>query len=245
MSDFESFERWVSIGNFCLTKYQINRYIARNFFGLIENSTLAATDVISTLPKEELHNVNGGNLFFDWTVVEDYNKVISMLKSGFDYELSEGNLSEKVSPDGAIESIRCAQSGVQWVHLFSRENKLLDWKDQIPGLKNKVEHLRSEFVELKKFKTLYIVTLTSEMISKGIPQALDSALSELRGGATHDFKLLVCVSEEVDARDSGRVLYRSYRHEPDHVQYPWLGNASSWDNAFEGLLLRPTMSLDK
>lgn len=238
MNAVESFERWVSLGNYCLTKYQINRYIARNHLELPTNSTLEAIDLIKNTPREKLHVINGGNLFFDWVVVEDYNKIIGLLESGFDYKLSEENLSEIFSPAGVIESIRCSRSGVRWVHLFSNEKNLLDWRDQIPDLNGKISHLRSEFLGLRNFKSLYIVTMNADMVSRGVPLALENALLKLRQGSGREFKLLVCIPEDIEIPSHGRILYRTYSKTPNYEQYPWLGNAASWDEAFRGLSLR-------
>ena len=232
------FERWVSLGNYCLTKYQINRHVARRFLGLQENSTLEAVNMISRTSKETVHALNGGNLFFDWVVVENYAKVASLLKDGFSYDLAKAELSEN-RPDGKnLESIRCLSSGVLWVHLFDVSPSSGDWREQIQALKPKVDHMRDEFLHLRHFSTLYIVFVSPDLGVSAMPDDLEAALAELRRGSEKEFRLLICMDGGQEIPDRGRIAFRVHEGTPDNPQYPWLGSAEAWDRVFRGFELR-------
>jgi len=236
----EIFDRWASIGCFCLPKYQINRHVARTYFGLQTNSTLLADKFIKETPRDQVRAVNGGNLFFDWTVVNDYGKVITMLSGGLDYDLSEAQLSENLAQDGSIKSIRCLRAGVTWDHLFSRAKGLTDWRDQIESLKPKVARFADQFRALKNFSTLYIVAVGIGFMGSNVPDLLANALSELRGPSAKPFRLLVCIQGTVESTDLADISIRPFDGTPDFPAYPWLGNAASWDIVFQDFALSTT-----
>lgn len=233
------FERWVSLGNFCLTKYQINRYIARNYFDLKTNSTLEADKLIKILPRDEVHAVNGGNLFFDWVVTYNYQKVVDLLRSGFDYSLQCETLEEQVGDGGKIENIICTKAGVKWVHLFSRENGLRDWREQVPQLRPKVAHLVSGFKELSHHTTLYIMSVSLKFVNGKLLDDIVAAIEALRGEGARDFRVLCCILDNEPPEDRGKIFFRRYDNTLDFPKYPHLGNAASWEAAFADFKLTP------
>lgn len=131
----EHFDRWVSIGSDCMSKCQINRYICRKFFSLQENSAAKGHEMAQGEFKEKLRNINGGSLLFDWTYIGDYNKLCNLVESGLNYDLIEENMYRSVVDENGPKSIVCKTSGIHWLHLFSYENNLTDWVEQLPSLK--------------------------------------------------------------------------------------------------------------
>lgn len=233
------FDRWVSIGGSCMSKYQINRYIARRFFDLEENSASKAHYVIAAHPKKDLHAINGGNLFFDWVYVGDYMKVCDMLESGFHYELSEDHLERRVSDDAATKAMICHRSGIHWMHLFSEQNDLQDWREQIPGLQPKLDHTRSQFLALNDYSTLYVLAAYPGFENSGLPEKLYDAIAGLRSGSEHAFRLLVCTPDALP-RDQGGISVRPFAIGGGA---PWFGDAESWDIAFDDFALTAERNL--
>lgn len=244
-----SYERWVSLGAHCQPKFQINRHIAFNFLSLPQNTALSAHAFVK-LPEQRagLRKINGGNLFFDWTVVDDYEKVIDLIDSGFDYALKEENLEEYIDKEKGekIRAIRCRQAGIRWEHLFDRTAELVDWRDQVPRLVQKVEHLTEAFVGLRRYATLYVVLLSKAQVKTDLAGRLYAALRRLRGPSAADFGLLVCVTnlqaEDLAAVDTTveGIFYRALDPTPDFKAYPWFGSSLSWGEAFADFRLVPT-----
>jgi hypothetical protein len=236
-----TFDRWVSLGSFCLPKYQINRYIARHYFGLEQNSTNLAANLIKSLPREKVVSVNGGNTFFDWTVVRDYDAATKLIAAGMEYSLSEDDLYEHIGKDGNIESIGCRQAGILWHHLFSRENGLRDWRDQIPSLRPKVDRFINNFQNLSKHSTLYVIAASIRMFQTGATQKLYEALE--KGRATNTpFSVLLCVPEPITVEGTENIFVRHFDDTPDISAYGWLGNAESWDLVFSDFRLSASIT---
>jgi hypothetical protein len=233
------FDRIVSLGGYCLTKYQINRHICRKYFGMKENSTNLAARLVELAPKEVLARINGGNCIYDWVVVEDYDKLTAEIASGLFYNLSTAHLHEILDKNNKIDQLRCLKSGVVWVHLFSRANNLGDWVDQIPGLQSKVDRMIHNFKVLNEHKTAYIFTIDQTRASGDLPDRLYAALKKFRGVEAPDFALVVGLSfrdEKPEDRD-GIFFRRVNLEDPDFLEYPWLGNAASWDKIFDEFTL--------
>lgn len=235
------FERFVSLGNYTLTKCQINRYIAYKFLGIPKNSTLLANDYVKKLPEATFNAVNGGDHFFDWTIIEDYNKLIELLNGGFDYQLKSENLEARKNAQNEIINISCQRSGIAWHHLFLREAGFVTdtWLNEIGELTGKIDLLRKKFLNLAVFRTLYIVTLSPQQVSDGTAVKLAIALSNLR--KNNNFAVLAAVPDQVFVLpdDTSSVYYRHFDTTPDFPEYPWLGNAVSWDNLFSTFELSP------
>lgn len=229
-----NFERFVSLGNYALTKCQINRYVAYKFLGLSENSTLLANDYVKKLPEADFNAINGGDHFFDWVMIEDYDKLIDLLNGGLNYQLTPENLEVRKNAQGDIINIACQQTGIIWHHLFSRESGCVidSWLDEVKVLAEEINHLKNKFLALTEYKTLYIVTLSPKQLLDGIAVRLSASLAKLR--KNDNFALLVAVPDQTFELldDTFSIYYRHFDTTPDFPQYPWLGNAASWDNLF-------------
>jgi hypothetical protein len=225
------FDRIASFGNFCLTKYQINRHICRKYFDMQPNSTALAARMIARAPKSVLENINGGNALFDWTVIQNYDKVASLLESGLRYELDIRNLKERRKDDGSLDGVIDELNGILWVHLFSNDPSSPHWRDQAPGLQSKVDHLAQNFIKLNEHKALYIATINVSGESD-LPARLLAAIRKSRGEHAPECNLLICSDKEIKRKDEDGIYFRSISFEPDLPQSPWLGNAESWDRIF-------------
>ncbi len=225
------FQRWVSLGNYCLPKFQINRHIARTWFGLAENSTARAHGFLKELPESETRAVNGGTLLLDWCVVEDYSRLIALMDGGLNYAMTADAAEEVRDADGAISSIRCRRAGLIWPHLFDETEGLRDWRSQLPAVNATIAHLADGFRGLRR-TTLYVMAGSAELAASDLPDRLCAALARLRGAGAAEFRLLICLPAPHGFADRGRLLFRSYDPRPDVAEYPYLGNAASWDTVF-------------
>jgi hypothetical protein len=227
----KQFGRIASIGNYCLTKYQINRHICRKYFSMQPNSTALAARMINEAPKAILETINGSNALFDWTVILDYDKLASMLEYRTDYKLNIDNLKERRRDDGSLEGIFDAANGILWVHLFSNDPSSPHWRDQAPALQSKVDHLMSNFIKLREHETLYIATVNISDKSD-LPDRLLAAIRKSRGDRAPECSLLICGDKMTNRKDDGGIYFRPISFVPDLPQYPWLGNVESWDRIF-------------
>jgi capsular polysaccharide biosynthesis protein len=226
------FERLASFGNFALTKYQINRHICRKYFAMEPNSTALAANIIKAAPLSVIEKINGGEAFFDSVVVEDYNKTIGLLDSGLNYKLSIDRLDEIRDNSGNIKYIRDRANGILLTDLFSRTDLMADWKEQLLTLQLKVDGLMLNFIQYNKYETLYIATLGKMSLESDLPNRMYATLKKIRGGNAPSFCLLICGDYPIAREDDGGIYFRSISNEPDSPQYPWLGNAESWDVIF-------------
>lgn len=230
----EAFDRWVSIGNNCMAKYQINRYISRKFFGLDENSALKAHQMTQGPFRNRLRDINGGNLLFDWVYIEDYNKVCNLLESGLNYNLPEESMERFAPDEDGPRAVRCNASGIHWVHLFSDRNSLADWTEQLPDLRPKIDHMRKEFLKLRDYSTLYVLASNHEGFENTeFPEKIHHALATLRHGSDRKFKLLIC-TPGATPRNQGDIIVRPFL---PGGGAPWFGDAESWDRAFSDFAL--------
>ncbi len=226
------FQRWVSVGNYCLPKFQINRHIARTWFGLAENSTARAHNLLKELPESETRAVNGGALLLDWCVVEHYDRLIALMDDGLDYAIRADAAEELREADGAISAIRCRRAGLSWPHLFDETESLRDWHGQLPAVNAKLAHLAEGFRGLRRYRTLYMMAGSPDQAASDLPDRFCAALARLRGAGAAEFRLLICLPAPHAFADRGRLLFRSYDPRPDVAAYPYLGNAASWDTVF-------------
>lgn len=230
----EYFDRWVSIGSNCMSKYQINRYICRKFFNLQENSAAKSHEMVQGEFKERLRNINGGSLLFDWAYISDYNKLCNLLESGLNYDLIEENMYRSVIDENGPKAIVCKTSGIHWLHLFPYENNLTDWVEQLPSLRPKVEHMRKQFLNLRDHSTLYVLASDqSGFENTDFPQKIHHALATLRCGSNKKFKLLVC-TPGASPRDQDGIAIRPFL---PGGGAPWFGDSESWDSAFSDFSL--------
>jgi hypothetical protein len=195
------------------------------------NSTALAARMINEAPKPILETINGSNALFDWTVIRDYDKLVSFLESGADYNLNLGNLEERRRDDGSLEGIFDASKGVLWVHLFSNDPSSPDWRDQAPALQSKVDHLMQNFIKLGEHDALYIATININDNSD-LPDRLLAAIRKSRGDGAPECSLLICGDKATNRKDEGGIYFRPISFAPDLPQYPWLGNVESWDRIF-------------
>lgn len=231
------FDRWVSLGSFCLPRFQINRMIAVKYFGQV-SSTVETHSFMQTVDRSTLRSINGGTCILDWTVVNDYEKVIHHITEGFqNYSLDASLLRSITNSIGAVNNVECTSLGVLFPHLFSHENNYANWRDEVSVLKPKVDHMIQSFIGLKEFTTLYVMTASLSAVQAGIPNRLVTALKSLRGNDAPDFRLMVCIEGDSLPSDDGRMIMRNYPVAYDYPDYPWFGHAESWDNMFRGVEL--------
>lgn len=230
------FDRWTSLGSFCLPKFQINRKIAVDYFDQ-PNDTASAQTFMEKADRKIIRQINGGNCIFDWTVVVDYDKIIRHLTEDFgNYRLHEESLKEVLKEDGTVSTIQCESLGVQYPHLFHHGDQwnYPNWRAEITGLQSKVDHMIANFRQLASKTTLYIMTASEESARSDRPIRMHEALRTIRGSDAAPFQLLVCVEGHDKPSDEDGISYRNYPVAYDYPDWTWLGHSASWDAIFDG-----------
>lgn len=235
----KTFDRWASIGAHCLTKFQINRYIAKNFFDFERRNTLGSHHFLLRTDKDSIRNINGGSCLFDWTVIRDYRKITKHIGENFsDCKFEEADFAECKDGSGNVFTIACSTLGVEMPHLFAEKNHYENWRAEVDTLRPKIEHTVNEFLNLREHSTLYFVTYNSQVLDASIVNGLVDAICKSRGEQAPDFHLLVAVpgstGESLPAATE-RLSYRPINLSVlDHPDMPWLGSAETWDRIFDG-----------
>lgn len=66
------YERFIALGNCCVTRYQINNHLSKRF-------------------DKDIHSFGGGQLF-DWLIIHDYNKFAEALENNLSDFFERSNL---------------------------------------------------------------------------------------------------------------------------------------------------------
>lgn len=174
------YERFVGLGDCCLTRFQINHHLSTRF----------------QMPP----NSFGGAQVFDWMVIHDYNKLVEALENNLEDLLEREDLEVGPSWERSY-LVKNIKYQMTWNHLFT-----LSLPDAMPSIleeeypvkKQKIDYLVNKFRELKNYRTLYIVAypfhghgrLGTEEPDFEVILNLRNALAKIRGN--DDFSLLYC-----------------------------------------------------
>lgn len=230
----EIYDRWVSLGSFCVTKFHINRFIAKKYFSLKIDNAKEAHKIILEAPQDELRRINGSNCIFDWVVVQDYARAISAITRGMEhFSFNENSLQEIRNADGKIINILSPEIGSVFPHLFVKRDYSV-WRSEIDTLRPKVAHLSNEFANLRSHKTLYLMYLSAALTQSSIPEQMVTALATSRGETAKDFSLLVLSPRSDLPKDTDLISYRTMEPGEDFPGFSYYGRAASFDSAVDG-----------
>jgi hypothetical protein len=200
------YERFIGIGNTCMTRFQINSHLSQRF-------------------NKAAHEFGGGQLF-DWLVIHDYNKFAEALENGL-VDILECNdlILEQAAWNTKRTVVRNVKYNMTWSHLFTREKDESIVKDifdiEYDIKKAKIDYLTKKFKNLKNYRTLYIISY-SFFISPKITKVIEptkqtlirvrNALRKLRGN--NNFTLLFCPLEK-KIEDFENICVRQYKSDTE------------------------------
>jgi hypothetical protein len=176
------YERFVSLGNCCATRTQINHHLSHRF-GLDSSAF-------------------GGGQLFDWIVIHDYNKFASALENNLMDFFEKRDLLLVPRVDIHYPSVMNLKYWITWNHLFTRRSDAsIDFniiEKEFHLKKVKINYLSQKFKALKNYRTLYILAypFADNLLVETIEPDRDTiirlrnALLHLRGNA--NFTLLFC-----------------------------------------------------
>lgn len=182
----EKYERFVGLGNSCVTRFEINHYLSNRY----------NLDV----------SYFGGGQLFDWLVIHNYNFLALALECNLTNFFEKSDLVIEPSVTGQL-CVRNAFFNMTWNHLFTRNaaNHLdLDIIEREYDIKKrKLDYLAEKFRALKNFRTLYVVTYPHEIdgtfntLRPDIHTLirLRNALVNIRGN--DNFTLLFCTPTKI------------------------------------------------
>lgn len=211
------YERFVGLGNCCVTKRQIINHLQERFGK--DNKTY------------------GGGQLFDWLIIHDYNKLSKALENNLSDIFERSDLVfDREGFGNSYPCIRNIKYDMTWNHLFTRlENhslppNILDLEYDIK--KQKIDYLSEKFKNLKHYRTLYIVaypfigsgTLRTTEPDKNTLIRLRNALLQLRGN--NNFTLLFCPLRQ-KFREFENVLIRTIVNSKDLP--PYKGDFNCWN----------------
>ena len=183
----QPYERFVSLGACCVTRHQINLHLEKRF-GFNEN-------------------VFGGGQLFDWMVVQNYSKLARLLEDHLNglFEI-EDLVIEKSQRDANYNYVRNIKHEMIWNHLFGRKKNglvaLNVIEKEFHDKKQKIDYLVSKFINLKIYRTLYVIAYPftgKEMEEREEPDltiltSIRDSLEILRGN--DNFSILFCTIDK-------------------------------------------------
>lgn len=210
------YERFVSLGNCCVTRTQINLHLSKRFH-------------------MDAYSFGGGQLF-DWLIIHDYNKFAKALENGLMDLFNRSDLLLIYSLNGLpYSAIRNCRYEMTWNHLFTRElnqsysPNIIDIEYGIK--KTKIDYLSEKFKLLKYYRTLYIIAypyvgageLETKELDRKVIKRIRNALLKMRGNA--NFSVLFCpLIKTFDDFDNIKVRTIVNSANPPH-----LGDFGCWD----------------
>jgi hypothetical protein len=210
------YERFISLGNCCVTRNQINNHLSQRF----------ALD----------ERAFGGGQLFDWLVIHDYNKLAEAIENKLIDLFDRNDLL--LGPSWAGDAYPCVKNVrylMTWNHLFTRQGNsisphIIDLEYDIK--KNQIDYLSKKFNELKNYRTLYIVAYP--FIGNGILNTLEPDLKTLirlrnalkKYRQNSNFTLLFCPLNK-KFENSKNIVVQEITNPPDLPEYT--GDFNCWD----------------
>jgi hypothetical protein len=208
------YERFISLGNCCAPRVQINHH----------------------LPKRFGKNINafGGGQLFDWLVIRDYHKLALAIENNLQDLFERSDL--ELTPPPGFRSVINVKYAMSWVHLFSRNpdesiaENIIDL--EYATCKQKIDYLSKKFKSLSQYPTLYILTYPFERdgyINTKEPDRaalihLRNALEKFRGN--RNFDILYCPLIK-KFEDFENIYVRKIINPTDRP--PFKGDSACWD----------------
>lgn len=178
----DPFERFVSLGNGCITRFQIDHHLTKRF--------------------DKSKKKFGGGQLFDWMTMQDYDKLADALENQL-ADLFE--LSDLVVITENIQYVKNIKYDMTWNHLFTRNaegsvaENVLEIEYEIK--KQKINYLSEKFRQLRDYRTLYIIsypfqigTMALALPEKNSLVRVRNALEKLRGN--DNFAILYCTVQK-------------------------------------------------
>lgn len=181
-AECQPYQRFVSLGNCCITRTQINHHLRKRF-------------------GKDAHSFGGGQLF-DWLVIHDYNQLCVALENNLlDIFEKKDLIFDNFCFPKKLE-IRNIKYNMTWNHLFAKnsdktyQNNIIDLEYDLK--KQKIDYLSNKFKELKNYRTLYILAypfidnkpLNTNKPNKETLIRLSKAIEKIR--VNKNFDLLFC-----------------------------------------------------
>lgn len=180
------FDRFISLGPYCVTKFQIVQYLKEKFG---QNADENGGDESS-----RQQDLNGGNYIFDWVVIGDYKKLILGFEREFDGIFFMPTLEIIKGGDSLLDR----SYDITWHHILDRDadgkitKQILE--EQYETKRSKVRHLLNKFQELRGLRTLYIVHIGD--FSLAVP--LSKAIEKYRGNSNFHIAFLPLLNHGLD-----------------------------------------------
>lgn len=230
------FQNVISLGQTCLSRFQINRYLINRFIRPI-NDTWEALQVAN---KQRLF---GGAYPFDWCVTRDYRRLASQFRADFDSFFDLNDFS--IDP---IHGAYNTKTSISFDHLFSRQ------KNQGRNILTR-ETLEAEFIE-KREKVLHMLDKLRKLNGSTLfiissENAVDMEdLAQLYLGITHFLGFsseivianLYASSDKVlstfKIRSFNRLVYLPIQMNSGDDRTA-IGVSSSWDQALDFFSFEP------
>lgn len=217
----EPYERFVSLGNCCVTRIQINHHLSQRF--------------------DRPASSFGGGQLFDWLIIHDYR----LFSQALENELTDLFELPDLVVDKLVKNVKYKMT---WNHLFSKNEKgvcpdnILEL--EYPLKKQKIDYLIEKFKDLRRYRTLYILAFpfdeTQKNVTEPTPEVLArliQALEKLRGN--DNFTLLYCpLKERFEAFEK---LCIRQMDNPINGKSPSEGDYEKWDR----MLLEFPFTLEK
>lgn len=147
------FERVIGLGDWCLTKGQVNRYFAPDL------------PLMCTKP--------GHADLFDWLFINDYRKFAIALESQLTDFFERENF--KITTPSGQKAILNTRYNMCWNHLFDgrfdKESTKIDFLSEEkldtawPSIRRKIDYLKDKFIAAKNSRTLYVISNIGHNVS--------------------------------------------------------------------------------
>jgi hypothetical protein len=197
--DKGEFERFVGIGNCCITRFQIDFHLKERF--KIKDTSLY-----------------GGGQLFDWLVIHNYAKFATALENNLSGVFELADLLVGPSWTANYRCVKNINYEMTWNHLFTRQgnnvpDNILDL--EYDARKQKIDYLIKKFKTLNQYRTLYILaypftgngdmgTIEPDLVTV---IRIRNALEQLRGN--NNFTLLFASLQNRSQEDLPNIHFRT------------------------------------
>ena len=210
------YERFISLGNSCLTRHQIDYHLEMRF-GLTKDFF-------------------GGGQLFDWVLVEDYHLLAEAFEKNLKRFFEKSDLAYDFDP--VYPKVYNTKNKIYWSHLFSRKSfeALVDnaIETEFELRNQKITYLSEKFKALKNYRCLYIISeyqpkfFLSPLEMKKMLIHVRNGLEYMRGN--RNFSLLFCCLNpfyKQEIKDFENIYIRILNRNPEEpVGYQ---DSASWD----------------
>jgi hypothetical protein len=222
------YERFIGLGNCCVTRYQINYHLSKRF-------------------GKDSREFGGGQLF-DWLVIHDYNKLAEAIENNLAdlFERSDLILTSDWVTNCDYWTVQNMKYKMTWNHLFSRPGNGLVTDDLIDveydSRKHKIEYLAEKFKSLREYRTLYIIAhpchgmgfFNTKKPNKSTLIRLRNALEKMRGN--RNFSILFCSLNAKNKRFEN--IYMRAIVNPQNNLF-WEGDYDCWNGMLSQFPFNP------